>query len=376
MESPEDLTIWAFFHMYSEDDRERAGKAFINEKDSVMTGKENRSRRIVPRSFVFFAGIFSLITAGALSVTQVARLEPSDKAALAVALLVKAELGEEIWPGFGRADIPAIIYDEAFEYLVGDPNPPEPWRAVDGDDFLGKSYFRRPTEHPQSFAVDLGSRWAGSLSALSQMTRKIPWKLGPDWWSVGLIHEMFHAFQAESAPEAFAAARAVYALESRYPFKDKDFAADWNAEGAALSKAMKMPGGEELKNAAAAFLGMRDARRAKAGLSAELIGYERRLEWLEGLGKYAEIRADELAVGRSDQAAYGAFRSGLHFLVRADFARLENALGRQDGDLRFYLSGMAMGRMLDRLDPAWKNKVLKENVMIEDLLRRAGYERP
>ena len=76
-----------------------------------------------------------------------------------------------------------------------------------------------------------------------------------------------------------------------------------------------------------------------------------------------------MAVARSGQEAYARFRPGLHFLVRADLARLEKALGRQKSDLRFYLSGMAVGKILDRLDPGWKKAALGEKNDLEDLLR-------
>lgn len=324
--------------------------------------------RIVP-PLLAAIGIIGISSAARYYRPAIAQLGASDKAALVEALRLKSEVGDEIWPGFGRAEIPVVIYDDDFEFLFGDPNPSAPWEIVAGEDFLGKSYFRRRAENPQAFAVDLGKRWAGSLSTLSRMNRKIPMKLGPDWYSLGLIHEIFHAFQAESAPEAFAAAQAVYALESRYPYENKDFAASWDSEGAALSKAMKATELSEIRAAAAEFLQIRDARRNSARLSADLIGFEKRLEWLEGLAKYVEIRADESAVARSDQEAYARYRVGLHFLVRADFARLEKALGRQNGDLRFYLSGMALARILDRLNPDWKEKALKNGTDLEYLLR-------
>ena len=299
------------------------------------------------------------------------RLEAADKDALAGALRLKADLGEAVWPGFGHADIPVIVYDDEFEYLFGLPNPPPPWVVVVGDEYFGRTYFHRPAKDPQSFAVDLGGRWAGSLSSLVRMNRKIPLKIGPDWYGLGLLHELFHAFQAEAYPAKFAAAREAYTFEIRYPFKNTEFAAAWNAEGAALSRAMKASDSAGMTAAVGEFLRIREGRRSNAGLAPDLVLFEQRLEWLEGLAKYAEIRADELAVARADQDAYARFRSGLHFLVRADFARLEGSLGRQEGDLRFYLSGMAIARLLDRLDPGWKRRAFTDRTELEDLLRAA-----
>jgi hypothetical protein len=299
------------------------------------------------------------------------KLEPSDKTALTEALQLKADLGDEVWPGFGNAEIPAIVYDDEFEYLIGFSNPPAPWEIVAGDECQGRPYFRRPAREPQSFAVNVGDRWAGSLSTLGRMNRKIPIKLGPDWYGLGLLHELFHAFQAETNPKKFAAAREAYASEIRYPFKSVEFAAAWNAEGAALSRALKASDSAGMTAAAGEFLRIRDSRRADAGLAPELVFFEQRLEWLEGLAKYAETRADESAVARADQEAYARFRPGLHFLVRADFARLASSLGRQEGDLRFYLSGMAIARLLDRLDPRWKGRAFEDGIELEDLLRSA-----
>jgi hypothetical protein len=299
------------------------------------------------------------------------KLEAADKEALAGALRLKADLGEAVWPGFGNADIPVIVYDDEFEYLFRLPNPPPPWDIVVGDDYLGQTYFRRPAKDPQSFAVDLGGRWAGSLSSLGRMNRKIPFKLGPDWYGLGLLHELFHAFQAEANPAKFAAARESYSLEDRYPFKNEELTADWNAEGAALSRALNASDPVGMTKAVIEFFRIRDGRRDSIGLARDLVRFERRMEWLEGLAKYAEVRADELAVARADQDAYARFRPGLHFLVRADFARLAGSLGRQEGDLRFYLSGMAIARLLDRLDPGWKRRAFTGRTELEDLLRSA-----
>lgn len=301
----------------------------------------------------------------------VSKLEAGDKAALTEALRLKSDFGEDVWPGFGRADIPVVVNDDEFEYLIGLPNPPAPWEIVAGDNCCGRPYFRRPAKDPQSFAVDLGDRWAGSLSVLSLMTRKAPFKLGPDWYGLGLFHELFHAFQAEANPAKFAAALEAYSFEDRYPFKDEEFAAAWNSEGAALSQALRAPDPAGIKVAAIEFFRIRDRRRESADPAGELVLFERRLEWFEGLAKYAEIRADESAVARAEQESYALFRSGLHYLVRADFARLEGSLGRQGGDLRFYLSGMAMARLLDRLDPGWKGRAFEDGAELEDLLRSA-----
>ena len=57
--------------------------------------------------------------------------------------------------------------------------------------------------------------------------------------------------------------------------------------------------------------------------------------------------------------------------IQADYARLGTSLGFQSGDLRFYLSGMAQARLLDRLAPGWKEKALPGPATLESLIRAA-----
>ena len=53
-----------------------------------------------------------------------------------------------------------------------------------------------------------------------------------------------------------------------------------------------------------------------------------------------------------------------------DISRLETQLGRQKGDLRFYLSGSAQARLLDRLSPGWKGEFVLAELYLEDALLR------
>jgi len=295
-------------------------------------------------------------------------LSAADMAEVAAALRLKKDKGDQAWPGFGSAVIPVILYNEGYEFLLGEANPPDGWTAVETGEFEGRPYFRRAAGKPQAFAVRAGIRWAGSIGTLEMMSRKGPLKLSPDFYIAAVLHEMFHAFQAGSAPERFDRALAAYKEEGRYPFKDKEFAEAWKDEGAALAGALKAADDPEAVRRAQEFLTIRDARRVRAGLGPELLGYERELEWLEGLAKYAEVYFEELIISPGDGASGRRPRPGF-FPLTWDFARLANNLGGQEGDLRFYMSGMAQARLLDRFSPGWKEKSGVGRASLEDLLR-------
>lgn len=295
-------------------------------------------------------------------------LSDDDKAELSEVARLQKALGDQVWPGFGRASIPLILYNNRYEFLIGTTDPPAPWAVVESDYFNGEKYYRRNATNPQAFAVHVDDRWAGSMSTLGRMNRKSPLKLSRDFHVVAVLHEMFHAYQSSQSPERFNQARKVYAAEARYPFKEAEFAAAWDREGYLLATALKTTDDAGIRRAVRDFLQVRDARRARAALSADLLAYERELEWLEGLAKYIEIRFYELASSRGGDSAYSSYRPGLPYW-QTNFVLLERQLARQGGDLRFYLSGMAQARLLDGLSPGWKEKVMRSGVYLEDILR-------
>ena len=115
-----------------------------------------------------------------------------------------------------------------------------------------------------------------------------------------------------------------------------------------------------------------------AGLSADLVLYEQRYEWLEGLAKYVELGVWETVAGTEGYEPlpaldadpefhdYGRFRSRWN----SELLTMRNMAGGE-GDSLFYYTGMAQARLLDRLMPGWKTVAEQEGVWLEDLLAEA-----
>lgn len=303
--------------------------------------------------------------------TDPAVLSAAYKAELTEVFRLKNKIGDRVWPGLGGADIPIVLYNDSYEFLVGMANPGNTWDLVKEDDFMGKTYHRRAAKDSQSFAIQIGKDWAGSVSALDLLNRKAPFKIRLDSHVIMILHEAFHAYQARLAPERFATAVAVYSSESRYPFKDSDFIAAWNSEGEVLAEALKEKDNNIALSLVRKFVNIRDKRRERSALAPDLRAFECELEWLEGLAKYVEMRFYELAASEGGEAASAPYKSGLPFWEWDSSLRLAKNLGLQNGDLRFYLSGMAQARLLDRFSPDWRQKVMQEGKVLEDLLRTA-----
>lgn len=330
--------------------------------------------------------------------TETDRLDALDKARLAETLHLKQALGESVWPGWGEAEIPVLLWNHRYAFLAGYPDPPAPWEPVPGDTFREQAYSRRPTGEPQNFAVRVGDRWVASMATkwetdafVIEMIRGVlpsllkaivPYRLliqPSEVQMTGVLHETFHVHQAQVAPGRLAEAEAVHRHGTQYWQADAAMHQAWKREIDLLAGALKARTEEDVAAFAREFLDARARRRTESGLSAELIDYERQLEWEEGLAKYVELAIWRAAsddaeyeplsdmAGDPDFKAYRTFKQ--HW--SQEIGQMNRQVA-QEGETRFYYTGMAQAMLLDRLLPGWKDRALLEDVWLETLLAEAA----
>lgn len=347
-------------------------------------------------------------------------LSAAEKAYLSEFYQVRQTLGDATWPGWDAAEIPVVLYNESYVFLLGfDGEPPDgwqkvpqntrrggPWQRVPGDSFGGAPYYRQPLpsggETPQAFTVKVGERWAASLltneymkiTLAAQFRRELPaiirpifpyalagniFLRGADGYIAGLVHESFHAYQGLVAPQRLAASeRSVSVGEANYPWDDVAFEEAWQTELDLLAAAMRAQTESESRTLAQQFLAQRAQRRQAADLSSALQDYERQREWLEGLARYVELESWHQASLAAEYHPVAAIQDDAGFDAYTTYARRWNQevdqIGRMAGDHgdgRFYYSGMAQAVLLDRLVPGWKSRALDEDVFLEDMLAAA-----
>jgi hypothetical protein len=391
----------------------------------MSTPRPPFARRILPLLLGLVLTCLVAVVVSALSnlglpthSTVVDRLTDVDKARLAEATHLRTSLGAEVWPGWDQPDIPYVVYNEAYAFLVGYDGPEAPpagwitvpagaargaaWEPVPGDTYLGQPYYRQSLAGldytPQAFTVLVGSRWVASFMTKEYaqidfvadlraqlppgVRAVVPYRL---LWSVimgeseayvaALLHESFHAFQGQVAGGRLEQAERVMRLEAAYPWDAAP--AEWRAEIDALTAALAASPAETAARVAE-FLQARDARRTALGLSPEQIDFERQREWLEGLAKYAELASGQLAAQTPDYAPLPLMGDDPDFRDYANRAKFWDQqmgeVGRvlnQEGEIRFYYTGLAQAALLDRLMPDWKTRAFSDGVWLEDLLWQA-----
>jgi hypothetical protein len=325
------------------------------------------------------------------------RMDPLDKARLAEALHLKAELGDAIWPAYAELDAPVIIWNDDYEFLFGIGAPPTDWELVVGDDFEGNVYFRRPADDPQNFAVPVGDEFAASVftkymldvSLINAIRDLLPTGISEifpyrifiqpsELQIAGVQHEYFHVLQAYHTPEKFNQAEDVYAFDDQYWALDGDMRSAWVTEIEFLINAVEATNAGDAAEYSRQFLAQRDQRRQEFGLDGNLSSYEVWIEWLEGTAKYVELRSWEAANDNPDYLPLSVIADDADFKNYKDFDGQWNQALRQtrqqageEGDVRFYYTGMLQAYLLDRLMPGWKTRIGEDDATLESLLRQA-----
>lgn len=367
-----------------------------------------RFKRILSYFLTLLAGgVVSLLILGIISYitnqnlpggpSQHEQLEALDKARLVEAEQLRDQLGDQIWPGWGQAEIPLLLWHAESSFLVAINQTPAGWVEVKNDDFMGQPYYRQPTEDPQNFAVQVDGTLVASMAAKYEtdlFMREAFQQMLPDWLEPffpfrllilnselqisGLLHETFHVFQARQAPEKFAAAEAVYPLEDRYWEIDPRMQSDWETEIELLIEAIQTPNQADAATLAQQFLAQRQARREAVDLEAQLVNFERQQEWLEGLAKYIELASWQAAAERDDYQPRPEMAADPDFKGYESYDRRWNQelsqAKRQAGEqsvVRFYYTGLLQACLLDRLLPDWKTRAFEMDLALEDLLLEA-----
>jgi hypothetical protein len=393
-----------------------------------MPSSKKRAPRLIITLILSLSGLCLLLVAsgallnvvGSQPAIDIDRLSESEKLRLSEAIHLRQSLGDEVLPGFSQAEIPFVVFNERYLFLVGLEQPAagwetvpagkqlgSAWEVVSEDDFFGKSYYRQPLpeggENTQAFAVKIGDVWVGSLGTLDymrvsgadQIQAQLPGWLRPiapvdffvnrlllpnsDVYIAGIVHECVHAYQGMMNSQKLKDAEISFSLyESSYPYEDEIFRSNWNNELELLNAAIHSPDDAAATQLARDFLKQRAARREAVGLSEELIELEQLKEWEEGIAKYGEITTYRLA-GTSEvylplaemvqDAEFKSYTGGQWKWDQEITQILREST--PDGDGRFYYSGFGQAVLLDRLAPGWQAHLFDSGVTLESLLDEA-----
>jgi hypothetical protein len=240
-----------------------------------------------------------------------------------------------LWPGFEPCGVPLLVFDGQRTWLLRHPAPPAGFTPSERKDALLWA-----GRHP-SVRANTSIELAGvpAASAIFQGKSGSPRSLAGL-----LVHETFHVFEGRRHP-GWSANEADLFL---YPVGDAENLALRRLESSSLRRGLAA--GHRQGSAAWAARALALRRERFALLPASAKAYERATEMKEGLARYVERVAAE---------------GSEPWIPQDEFP----ATAVRD---RGYASGAAMGLLLDRINPGWKDRLEeKEDITLEELLERA-----
>jgi hypothetical protein len=290
--------------------------------------------------------------------------EPVERVAAADAALDRlADAGAALWPSF-RVDTIPVVWSF----------PGDGWALTGWSDDTLPTGFEptaargvawKPTRRdgpPGADMISLGERgWAFVPAADLGLAAMIG--LG--------AHEAFHVWQRSARDEGRYRAGENSALVIEYPEFDSDTEAGFALEGRLLAAALAGQDADRVRDLAWAFVAARESRHRRIG--AELAGFEEDAELNEGIAQYVYLEAIELAGEHGDVTAEAVADE-----VGAEMSRLGSAL-IDDAELslrrRFYTTGSALARLLDRLaGDGWKAEIGESGLSLHAFLAlSSGY---
>lgn len=363
---------------------------------------------------LFISALYNLTLPNSSSVTE--KLTDSQKAYLAEYMHLQDQVTKKVFSGFGDVEIPAIVYNEQYAFLVGLEKPEAgwykmpsgehrggPWEKVKDDRFLDMAYYRQSlpdkNKTPENFTVKVGDHWVSTMQTREYaevafyngfrdelppvlnwvFPYKIFWNLvmgSAENYISGLVHEAFHAYQGVSVFNKFKKAESIARLSSEYPWESPVNQKGWSQEADELLKAYNSEADTSVHRYISKFIQLREHRRNTANISSQLIEYEKKREWLEGLAKYVELKTGIIASEATDYESipeinelsdFKHYKNSSNYLKR-QIGEAGRAASRS-GESRFYYVGMLQAMLLDRIAPEWEKKIFKENIYLEDLLK-------
>ncbi len=266
---------------------------------------------------------------------------------------VEKKFGGTLWPGWDPTSTPLAVHKaNEFSLVVGHPQPPAGYRPyptpiVSAPVFMSDSTAGIPLANT---ARSFGGRVTSFIGFQDVMD-----KPGVEEAVALGMHELFHAHEQRIAPNKYGNILAV--LWGDYPEFSASNRVLLQLESEALRSAILATSPDDVQRHAAEFLGIR-AERRKA-LTPQAVRYESGEEAVEGLCRYIEVRTLELA--------YPA-RADLRQQRIDELAKVGSLTRDRE---RFYVLGMGVGLLLDRVRPSWKQEYETTEAMPGELLARA-----
>jgi hypothetical protein len=278
--------------------------------------------------------------------------------------LLLPQVANQLWPGWDSTPAPLLLVTKQTEFLTHHPAPPAGFKKVADD------VYARPRQFPTNLLATFPAFGPPSVIVIGE-PENTEAKTSTPWLFV-LMHEHFHQLQ-DTQPGIFEAVdglglsrgdkTGMWMLNYPFPYKQPALGHSFSALRDSLLTVL----GEQDHAAFLEAANKYAAERKKffAQLSSDGRKYLSFQLWKEGIARYTQVRAAEVAAKYQPTAEYRALPDFESFSQYASTARnqtlseLAKVNLATDQRIVVYSWGAAEGFLLDRLNPEWKEGYFK-----------------
>jgi hypothetical protein len=288
-----------------------------------------------------------------------------------------AQIEDQIWPNWSKVPAPLLLLTDKTEFLVHNPTPPQDFIQV------GNGVFARPRHYQLDLQATFPAFGLPATIVIGEPQNTDSKHSTP--WLIVMMHEHFH--QMQSSQPGYTEAMnhlglsggdttGMWMLNYPFPYERPEVVQAFSELRDLLLNALAQNDDEKFKKIAAEYRAQR--KKVFAQLSANDHIYLSFQLWQEGIARYTQIKAAEVAASYRPTAEYAALPDYESF---ADYARRPRAdtldeLRKADiGKMKrvfVYPFGAAEGLLLDRLNPDWKSEYFKYPFSTDQLFEKAG----
>jgi hypothetical protein len=299
-------------------------------------------------------------------------IHPADALRLAEAFRLADAIGGTVWDGWERAPFPVLLVTADREFLVRSAGTPAGFETLGYSGVLQSDIRSRPRQFDPGLLATMMPFGPPPLIVIGGA--EITGRASTDW-VLTLLHEHFHQYQMSDpgyAAETLALdlsggdETGMWMLDYPFPYQSGSVAGRFAALSRQVAALLERPSPADRQRF------WRDYVRFLDRLSARDRRYLSFQAWQEGVARYVELRAAEVASAE--------YAPTVEFQALEDYRPLPEAAARKrreilaqlrDPDLpkrqrvAFYAFGAGLALLLDQEGPDWKGRYLADKFFLE-----------
>ena len=313
---------------------------------------------------------------GVPAVAEKAALPTEDRIRIAEGRRIAEQLGDQLWAGWSDASFAILLVTKPAEFLVYHPRPSADFSPLGYDSLLKSNVFVRERQFDTNLLATFPA--VGGLPTIVIGQPKNTEASHSTRWVITLLHEHFHQWQM-SQPTYYPAVDSLglkgddnsgmWMLNYPFPYEDPAVGKAFREMCDDLREALDGAGSHaERFNAYRA-----SSQRFRELLSDDDYRYYAFQLWQEGIARYTEYKlARRAAVAYRPTAEFESLPDVTRFEDDAEqtWDKILNELRsmslKESRRKAFYHVGAALGVLLDRESPGWRDRYIDSRFYIEE----------